>query len=97
MLSLSLSLLPTAFTHRSPKEARPCHFRDRYFLGAAVMAGHWYLFHVCSGSWLVYLRKSLCCHLHKSFIKKTAILRCSRRMQMSSIMSSRCDNQAQCD
>lgn len=51
-LSSFFVFLP-AFTHRSPKEAGPCHFRDCRFLGAAVMAGHRYFFSVCAGNWLV--------------------------------------------
>lgn len=37
--------------HRTPKkETGPCHFRDGGDLGAAPLAGDWYLCHLCPGS-----------------------------------------------
>lgn len=54
----------TAFTDSSPQEAGPRHLGDCRFLGAAAMAGHRHLCDVRFGSRLVYLIKSLPCHLH---------------------------------
>lgn len=54
-INQSISHFFTAFTHRAPKEAGPCHLRDCCFLGAAVVAGYRHLCSVWFSSWSVHL------------------------------------------